>query len=189
MTPVRLERGNHDCPSNGRCLMEHVSVLAGESFGPFPRCTHPSLATLAALVNDRCSDEGRVELLARAPALTRASSLDPGVTWRLVELCGDVVLADAPDDRSATRRVRRSLRAQRRWRRILPPDRSARLPRWFAVAASLTAADELLAAFHAVLDVSGPPGSVSRDRTLVHLLDAALATVGGRTTVDEVVNA
>ena len=50
--PVQLDPG-HDDPGAGRCLMEHVSMLAGEAFRAWPRCTHPAVATLATQVEDR----------------------------------------------------------------------------------------------------------------------------------------
>lgn len=61
--------GRHRRPSQGACLMEYVSVLAGLPFGPSPTCTHPALCVLAHRVNDATSDAGRPRLARLAPAL------------------------------------------------------------------------------------------------------------------------
>jgi hypothetical protein len=49
--------------------MEYVSVLVGAPFNDHPRCTDPTLGTLAGLVNDSCTDAGRPQLTAFAPVL------------------------------------------------------------------------------------------------------------------------
>ncbi|WP_285649132.1 hypothetical protein [Actinomycetospora sp. NBRC 106375] len=175
--PVRLDAGNHDGPGTGRCLMEHVSVLAGEPFRAWPRCTHPAVAALATQVNDRCSPAGRATLARRAEALARADSDDPALTWRLVALGAEAVLALRPGDPVATRRLARARRSRRVWG-VLVPRRLARgLPRWAVVGCGLAALDELVAALHALLTVSGPPQSPERDIALVALLDSVLDLV------------
>ena len=173
--PVRLGVGNHPTPAAGRCLMEHVSVLAGEPFRALPRCTHPAVAALATQVNDRASEAGRRAVLRRAPALTRADVPDPALSWRLVADAARIVLEHRPGDRAAARRLARARRAERRWDRLLPGRRARRLPRRLVVAAALTAVDDLVAAVDAVPPAAGPPGSPARDRALLALLDAALA--------------
>lgn len=72
-----LSRGKHDNPSQGACLMEYVSVLAGEPFSDRPGCTDPLLATVARVVNDRVSDMGRPRLAALAPDLAAVQRLTP----------------------------------------------------------------------------------------------------------------
>jgi hypothetical protein len=179
---IRLDRGNHPDPGTGCCLMEYVSVLDGGRFGSLPRCTHPALAALAMQVNDRTSDRGRAALVTRAERLRRAGSDDPGLTWRLVEVCATAVLTRAPGDPAARRRLARARRARRRWSVVLPDGLRARLPRGALVAVGLGALDELVGAFHAVLGAVGPAGSPDRDRALADLLDAALDTVGAADT-------
>ncbi len=175
---IRLDRGNHPDPDAGCCLMEYVSVLDGGRFGPLPRCTHPALAALTMQVNDRTSDTGRAELVSRAERLRHADSDDPGLTWSLVEVCASAVLARAPGDAGARRRLARSRRARARRARLIPEGLRRRLPRTALVAVGLGALDELAGAFHAVLAVAGPAGSPERDRVLAALLDDALDTVG-----------
>ncbi|GAA4882108.1 hypothetical protein [Actinomycetospora straminea] len=172
--PVRLEPGNHVDPGTGRCLMEHVSVLAGEPFRAWPRCTHPAVAALAAQVNDRCSPAGRAALVRRAEALTRADSDDPALTWRLVGHTAEAALALRPGDPAARRRLARARRARRAWSTAVPRRLARRLPRWAVVGCGLAALDELVAAVHALLAVAGPPGSPERDIVLVALLDTVL---------------
>jgi len=175
--PVQLEPGNHDDPGAGRCLMEHVSLMAGEQFRAWPRCTHPAVAALATQVNDRCSEEGRTALLRRAEALALADSDDPALTWRLVAVSAETVLALRPGERVATRRLARARRYRRVWGAVLPLGLARRLPRWAVAGCSLAALDELVAALHHVVAVSGPPSSPERDIVLVALLDAALDEV------------
>lgn len=172
--PVLLDTGNHDDPGAGRCLMEHVSVLAGEPFRAWPRCTHPAVAALATQVNDRCSRAGRAALVRRAEALTRADSDDPALTWRLVALCAEAVLVLRPGDPVATRRLARARRSRRVWGALVPRGPGRRLPRWAVVGCGLAALDELVAALHALLAVAGPPQSPERDIVLVALLDNVL---------------
>lgn len=187
--PVRLDPGNHDDPGAGRCLMEHVSVLAGEPFGAWPRCTHPAVAALAMLANDRCSPRGRAVLLDRAEALRRADSDDPALTWRLVALAAHAVQARRPGDPVASRRLARARRARGLWGVVLPRGVARRLPRWVVVGCGLAALDELVAALHALLIVSGPPSSPERDAALVALLDRALDQVLHEDTPDPALTA
>ena len=64
-----LQAGAHLIPEDGACLMEYVSVLVGAPFNDHPRCTDPTLASLARLVNDSCTDAARPLLTAFAPVL------------------------------------------------------------------------------------------------------------------------
>src|SRR4051812_4208817 len=65
-----LGRGRHASPEDGACLMEYTSVLAGLRFSDRPRCTAPTLASVARLINDATSDDARPELARRAPELS-----------------------------------------------------------------------------------------------------------------------
>ena len=184
--PVRLDPGNHEDPGAGRCLMEHVSVLAGEPFRAWPRCTHPAVAALATQINDRCSAEGRRALLRRAPSLAVADSDDPALTWRLVAVTAEAALALRPDEPTAIRRLARARRARRTWCAAIPRGLARRLPRWAVVGCGLAALDELVAALHALLAVAGPPCSPERDVVLVALLDAVLDEVLDEALVEHV---
>lgn len=47
-----LGHGNHESPREGACVMEYVSVIAGEKWTDNPECTHPLLASPAVAFND-----------------------------------------------------------------------------------------------------------------------------------------
>src|ERR1700760_3135953 len=64
-----LTVGSHRRPTQGACLMEYVSVLAGLPFSAAPTCTHPALCVLAQQINDATSDAGRPRLALLAPSL------------------------------------------------------------------------------------------------------------------------
>lgn len=54
-----LSWGAH-APTEGKaCVMEYVSLLAGEQWSDHPECTHPALAAFARHLNDRLEDEHR----------------------------------------------------------------------------------------------------------------------------------
>jgi hypothetical protein len=52
-----LDKGAHSEGSGQACIMEYVSVLAGENFSDAPACTHPVLAHLSRRVFDLMSTD------------------------------------------------------------------------------------------------------------------------------------
>jgi hypothetical protein len=70
-----LSAGKHSRPSQGACLMEYVSVLAGRRFSAKPECTDRTLAAIARAVNDYSSDAARQQLGCYAGVLTTAGPL------------------------------------------------------------------------------------------------------------------
>ncbi|MCD2193372.1 hypothetical protein LQ327_08235 [Actinomycetospora endophytica] len=64
-----LTRGRHRDLTEGSCVMEYVSVLAGRRFSDHPDCTDPLLSWLARGVNDRVGDRARASLAGLAPGL------------------------------------------------------------------------------------------------------------------------
>lgn len=58
-----ISSGGHDDPSQGACVMEYVSLLAGEDWSDRPSCTDPVLAEAARVINDRCDDYQRHRLV------------------------------------------------------------------------------------------------------------------------------
>lgn len=123
-----LDRGAHRSPRHGACLMEYVSVLAGERFRDHPRCTHPALAQLARWVNDQIIDPAaRSKLALLAPDLIGTHSTDPRITRTVTACCLRAAVALRPHDRDLTWALRR-IEAQvsswshpraRRWARWL----------------------------------------------------------------------
>src|SRR5690606_21964817 len=91
-----------DDPSEGACVMEYVSLLAGEDFSDSPECTHPLLASAARVVNDYLPDNERhllVPLIGRlfGTADTRESELDRRVlSVRLAAWCARRVIHLVP---------------------------------------------------------------------------------------------
>jgi hypothetical protein len=58
-----LKAGKHHDPSQGACIMEYISVLAGERFTDRPLCVHPRLAHMARAVNDYMGDDDQARQL------------------------------------------------------------------------------------------------------------------------------
>lgn len=58
-----LTAGAHDAEAGEACVMEYVSVLAGEPWSDRPECTHPLLAHEARTANDLASDADRHRLV------------------------------------------------------------------------------------------------------------------------------
>jgi hypothetical protein len=58
-----LAAGAHAEGKGKACVMEYISMLAGEAFSDHPKCTHPALATVARTLNDMMSDSQRHELV------------------------------------------------------------------------------------------------------------------------------
>ena len=100
-----LTVGRHRSPESGSCVMEYVSVLAGEPWSDSPGCTHRALGALARRVNDDVGPQARPALAALAPRLVGA--LGPDVATDLViAAVARVGLEHAPED-PALIRVRR----------------------------------------------------------------------------------
>ena len=97
-----LSKGAHDSPTEGACVMEMVSFLAGEEWSDRPACTHPVLAEMARVVNDRLPDADRQQIL---PLMGRLFGTAPTGTpheqrvlsVRLAAWCVRQVLDLAPD--------------------------------------------------------------------------------------------
>ena len=58
-----LDKGAHDDPSDGHCLLEVVSMFAGEPFSDSPRCVCPVLAAFGRAWNDGLPDNAAREQL------------------------------------------------------------------------------------------------------------------------------
>ena len=163
-----LTAGLHLNPEDGACLMEYTSVLAGERFTDHPGCTDPTLATLARLVNDATSDDGRHLLAAFAPRLAAAARTDAVGSARLV-------LSTVRRVQQATRRTRRLERhADRaeRWLRYVSGEGllAQVLRRFEPVHRRGSARRQLVAAVDATADLPGR----ERDALLCAVLDVAL---------------
>lgn len=103
---VRLRRGAHRSPTDGACVMELVSMLAGEDFTDRPRTACPVIGAFLRPYNDLVGDGPRQELLACASLVV--GSRHPGRERERVERC----VVEALECH----------RAQSRWRRRLDGD-------------------------------------------------------------------
>ena len=97
-----LTMGRHRGPDRGSCVMEYVSVLAGEPWSDRPRCTHRALGELARRVNDDVGLNARSGLAQVAPRLIGAVGPDT-VTDLVITAVVRVGLEHAPDDPALSR--------------------------------------------------------------------------------------
>jgi len=71
---ITLAKGAHKQESGEACLMEWVSIFAGEPFSDSPACTDPVIASYARTLNDYMPDDQRQRLRAYIPLLVKASN-------------------------------------------------------------------------------------------------------------------
>jgi hypothetical protein len=87
-----LAAGAHSKGDGKACVMEYVSILAGENFSDNPSCTDPVLAAAARSVNDWMTDGGRhmlVPLIGRLFGTSERGSDKTGI--KLAEFIYDYV--------------------------------------------------------------------------------------------------
>ena len=167
-----LSAGVHLAPEDGACLMEYVSLLAGEPFSDAPRCTDPLLAALARLVNDATSDSGRQRLGTLAPALAAAPRMDAVGQAALVV----AVLSRVHDVVGRSRQLDRHLhRAGRRLHRSAAPQRAGPWSRALDLAYRRGPGPRHLIA---AVDATSVLPEVPRDAVLRDLLTTALDREG-----------
>jgi hypothetical protein len=189
-----LQAGAHLITEGGARLMEYVSVLSGSTFSDHPRCTDPTLATVARLVDDSCTDAGRQQLTRFAPALAGAGPADPRGTAAVVPATVRATHRAAGDTAGLRRDL---LRAQRRYDRVtgagpLRPGREA--GRAVPVRVARRRLEESVAALRALAEPQRDPAlhaalaaaitaAASEARTSVHRTRNAGADTGGRDVV------
>ena len=78
--------------------MELASYLAGERWSDHPACTHSLLASVARLVNDHTSDEGRPRLAELIPSVIGLTGDDLHID-ALITRCATIALPVAAADR------------------------------------------------------------------------------------------
>jgi hypothetical protein len=98
MLPV-LSRGKHRNPRKGACFMELASYLAGEPWSDHPACTHSLLASVARLVNDHTSDEGRPHLAELIPSVIGLTGDDLHIDATITLRCATIALPVAAAER------------------------------------------------------------------------------------------
>ncbi|HHX3695579.1 TPA: hypothetical protein ACU9T0_006538, partial [Burkholderia cenocepacia] len=86
---LNLNHGNHNSPEEGHCLLEVVSMFAGEQFGDSPDCVDPVLAEFGRSWNDGMrSDEERAQLkvyITRLPGTNKGPDLSQKRTWMAMD--------------------------------------------------------------------------------------------------------
>lgn len=85
---IKLSRGKHRSPSEGACVMELASMLAGESFSDHPNTVSPVIGSLLRTYNDSVGDAARQALYRYASRVVGSRS-----TARIEEARGDRLLA------------------------------------------------------------------------------------------------
>jgi hypothetical protein len=79
--------------------MELASYLAGERWSDHPACTHSLLASVARLVNDYTSDEGRPRLAELIPSVIGLTGDDLHIDALIALRCATIALPVAAADR------------------------------------------------------------------------------------------
>ena len=98
MLPL-LSRGKHRNPRKGACFMELASYLAGERWSDHPACTHALLASVARLVNDHTTDDGRPRLAELIPSVIGLTGGDPHIDALISLRCSTIALPVAAAER------------------------------------------------------------------------------------------
>ena len=97
-----LSAGSHDSDHGEACVMEYVSLLAGEEWSDRPECTHPLLAHEARTVNDLMRDSDRGRLVPLIGRLFGTSDDSPEIRARLrLAQARQVMLLLEPDSRGS----------------------------------------------------------------------------------------
>jgi hypothetical protein len=94
-----LSAGRHRNSRRGACFMEFASYLAGQRWSDHPSCTHPTLASLARLVNDLTSDSARHRLSPHIVSVVGLTGDDPRVPVILSALAAAAALPVASQTR------------------------------------------------------------------------------------------
>lgn len=167
-----LDAGAHRDARSGSCVMEYVSVLAGERFTDRPTCTHPAVAALAWQVNDAVSHATRQELALRAPGLVGAGrSVGGAVRPEVLATIARTGLEIDPENRFFQRLARRLSRAAARG--VRADDRpGGRISTLLHVGPVNHACAHLLVAAR-----GAGHDAAARDRLMVRLLDDCLAAL------------
>ena len=66
---ITLDKGSHKSPDDGMCIMEAVSLMAGENFTDAPSCTSPVIRAFMIAWNDCLGDDDRQQLKCYIPRL------------------------------------------------------------------------------------------------------------------------
>jgi hypothetical protein len=163
--------GSHRDPEHGACVMEYVSVLAGERWSDAPACTDRTLGQLARRVNDDVGWDARTALAAVAPRLVGAGG-PHAATDVVIAAVARVGLESAPE-KSALIRIQRRVRARIA---AAPGPGSRARPRSGRLGRALTGTGLATTYLHLGRAVSGRPPA-ERDAARVRALAQAVEDV------------
>lgn len=76
-----LSHGNHNDPSQGACVMEMVSFLAGEEFTDKPSCVATRIRDEAIQINDLVSDDNRSQIAMMIPRFMNTEHLNSSLAF------------------------------------------------------------------------------------------------------------
>lgn len=85
---IVLARGSHTHPDRGMCVMEAVSVLAGEPFSDRPTCVSPVIAEFLRAWNDTLDDDDRQRLKTFIPLVVGTNAgpeMDERLAWMALD--------------------------------------------------------------------------------------------------------
>ncbi|MBU9439924.1 hypothetical protein KTE91_33150 [Burkholderia multivorans] len=86
---LTIHHGGHESPDEGHCLLEVVSMFAGEQFSDSPKCVDPILAQFGISWNDGMrSDEERAQLkiyITRLPGTNKGPELSQKRGWMAMD--------------------------------------------------------------------------------------------------------
>lgn len=96
-----LSAGSHDAEHGEACVMEYVSLLAGEEWSDRPECTHPLLAHEARTTNDLLRESDRTRLVPLIGRLFGTTEDSPELRARLrIAQARQVIALLEPESRS-----------------------------------------------------------------------------------------
>lgn len=96
-----LSAGSHDAEHGEACVMEYVSLLAGEEWSDRPECTHPLLAHEARTTNDLLRESDRSRLVPLIGRLFGTTEDSPELRARLrIAQARQVISLLEPESRS-----------------------------------------------------------------------------------------
>jgi hypothetical protein len=171
--PVRLEPGSHRSPSDGVCIVELASVLAGETFSDRPRCVCRVIGAFLRSWNDRAGYADRQRLL---PYASRV--VGTGGYRRISRMRRDVCLsyAGADLDRGPLGRAVARLRMRGRIAWSLSLWQAMRLKSGAGAYAARVCfarggSEEAFALLDRLIDVGSPPPSEANGNGNGHRVD------------------
>ena len=81
----KLDRGAHDEPREGLCIMEAIAYLTGDDHTDHPECVCPTIGKWARLINDKLDDPLRQDLWRYVPAMSASRPADRKAAGKLAK--------------------------------------------------------------------------------------------------------